>query len=385
MTFPVGVNLLWLVPNEVGGSGEYTIRVLEALTELAPPELDLTLFVNTTFADDDAGRRLTEAHRTVRAPTSGRSRGERVAIEATWLRRQARRHRIELMHEGGGTIALWPPAKTLLTIHDLQPLELPENFSAVKRAYMRLMVPRSVRAATRISTLSEWVARDVATRLHVDPSRFVRVPPGMVPPARAADEEITAVVERYRLGRPDGGIQPFFFYPAITYPHKNHRLLVEAFASVAREDEHALLVLAGGEAQCEAEVVATIERLGLADRVRRTGRIPWRDVEVLYQCATALTFVSRYEGCGIPVLEAMATGCPVVASNSTGLPEMVGGAGLLVDPGDADAWSLAMLSLLGDDAERQRLVGLGRARAGRFDWATSAEALVAAYRAVADA
>jgi glycosyltransferase involved in cell wall biosynthesis len=111
--------------------------------------------------------------------------------------------------------------------------------------------------------------------------------------------------------------------------------------------------------------------------------VPWRDVETFYQCATALTWASRYEGCGIPVLEAMASGCPVIASDCTGITEMVGDAGMLVGPVDVDTWSGAMDLLLSDDKERSRLIDVGRKHADRFDWQTSARALLAAYEATA--
>lgn len=381
----VGVNLLWLVPSEVGGSSEYTIRLLRALREAGGGDLEVMLFVNTALASDDGGRALVESYPTVVAPTSGGSRVARVALESTWLRREARHQRVDLMHDAGGLVPLLPAQRTLLTIHDLQPLSMPENFSVLKRSFLRAMVPRSVHAATRVATLSEFVARDAAERFGVDPTRFVPIPPGIRAPRAPTPDELEAVARRYRLLADDGSVRPFFFYPAITYPHKNHVTLVHSFAAVHAEAPETMLVLAGGHAQREADVLAAVERLGLGDDVRRTGRIPWRDVEVLYQVATALTFVSRYEGCGIPALEAMASGCPVIASDCTSIPEIVGEAGVLVGPLDTSAWSAAMLLLLHDGAERGRLIEAGRERARQFDWQASADALAAAYRATATA
>lgn len=385
MTIRVGVNLLWLVPGEVGGSGEYTIRLLDAVSGLDSPGIDLTLFVNGSLALDPSCEALMESHHTVLAPTDGRSRARRIAVETTWMRSQARRHSLDLMHEAGGTIALWPEQRTLVTIHDLQPLTTPENFSWPKRSYMRLMLPRTARSATRIATLTEFVARDVAERLHVDPSRFLRVPPGTAAPAPASEAETKTVAAAYSLNDDIGRVRPFFVYPAVTYPHKNHELLVRSFAAVCRKHPEVLLVLPGGSAQREGDLNSLIDRLGVSGNVRRTGRIPRRDLEVLYQLATALTFASRYEGCGIPVIEAMAAGCPVIASDCTGLPEMVGDAGVLIDPDDVDGWSRAMVQMLDYIQERARFVDLGTTRALRFDWTGSAEALVAAYRAVAEA
>jgi len=114
--------------------------------------------------------------------------------------------------------------------------------------------------------------------------------------------------------------------------------------------------------------------------VHRTGRIPAADVDVLYRGAVALAFPSLYEGFGIPVLEAMSRGCPVLAADATALPEVVGGAGLLLPPGDPERWSEAMLRVLEDDTERDRLISAGQRRAREYDWVASAAVLAEVYR-----
>jgi glycosyltransferase involved in cell wall biosynthesis len=218
-------------------------------------------------------------------------------------------------------------------------------------------------------------------------TKFVRVPPGYRSAAPVTDQERATVRTRYRLlGDDDAdGPPPFFLYPAITYPHKNHVVLVHAFAELHRRHPSALLVLTGGAGPDEDHVQRSIQRLGLVDAVRRTGRIPARDLEVLYAEATALTFASRYEGCGNPVLEAMAAGCPVVASDATGLVETVGDAGVLVGPVDVAGWAKAMELLLTDPGARAELAERGAAHIGAYDWAESARALADAYRAVVSA
>src|SRR5207249_1109877 len=115
---------------------------------------------------------------------------------------------------------------------------------------------------------------------------------------------------------------PFFLYPAITYPHKNHVLLVRAFADVVTLHPDALLVLTGGPGTLEDAVRAEASDRGVAGRVRRLGRVPRRDLMWMYRHATALTFPSLFEGSGLPVLEAMAHGCPVIAAHATALPEV---------------------------------------------------------------
>jgi alpha-1,3-rhamnosyl/mannosyltransferase len=202
------------------------------------------------------------------------------------------------------------------------------------------------------------------------------VPPGFDGPAAAvaADAE-PRVRAAYGLGD-----APYFLFPAKTWPHKNHELLLRAFAHVHRARPDAVLVLTGGEAHNESRVREVVRELGIGEAVRRTGRIPERDVDVLYRGAVALAFPSLYEGFGIPVLEAMSRGCPVLAADATALPEVVGGAGLLLAPRDPERWSESMLRVLEDDALRDRLIAAGLRRAREYDWAASAAALADVYR-----
>jgi alpha-1,3-rhamnosyl/mannosyltransferase len=203
------------------------------------------------------------------------------------------------------------------------------------------------------------------------------VPHGIPPPSIGPGREVDlAQIEAFGV-RP-----PFFVYPAITYPHKNHLTLVRAFAGVVEAHPEASLVLTGGEAQTEHELRETISELGLEDSVHRTGRIPWGDLAALLRQAHGLGFPSRFEGFGAPVIEAMARGCPVVAADATALPEVVADAGVLVDPDDQDAWTTELLRLLDDEGHHAALVTAGRARAAQFSAVASAEALLKAYREV---
>jgi len=186
---------------------------------------------------------------------------------------------------------------------------------------------------------------------------------------------VATVLARYGLVD-----RPFFVYPAITYPHKNHITLLHAFAGVLDDHPDAVLVLTSGAAQSEDQVRTIVDDLGIRDAVRRPGRIPRGDLDTLYWAAAGLVFPSRFEGFGLPVLEAMARRCPVVAAATTALPEVVGDGGLLVGALDVPAWRAAMASLLDDPAvgERLRATGLERARA--YGWSRAVAQLCAVYR-----
>jgi alpha-1,3-rhamnosyl/mannosyltransferase len=364
----VGINLLWLVPGEVGGSEESSLASVRALA-IAAPDLDLRLFALEPLVaahPDLADRCAVDVLR-----SSGRSRWRRVLAESTWLRERTRG--FDLVHHAGGTAPFRRSTPYVLTVHDLQPLERRATHSAVKRAWLRATIPPSVRHARRIVVPSEFVRGTVVERLGVDPDRVVAIPHGVEPPRAATD--LDEVTERYRL---DG---PVVLYPAITYPHKNHRVLVSAFAALVERHPGAVLVLTGGEGSEEAAVRAQIQSLGLSDRVRRTGRISAADVAGLYRAAAVVAVPSRYEGFGLPAAEAMAHGAAVVAADATSLPEVVGDAGVLVDPDDVEGWATALASLIDDPGERARLGDLGRARsAARHSWAANAAAHADVYR-----
>jgi glycosyltransferase involved in cell wall biosynthesis len=366
----VGVNLLWLVPGVVGGSEEYTTRLITALLDDPPDDIELTLFVVRPFVDEYA--ELVDRVPTVVCPVTGRNKGLRIAAEATWLAYEARRRNIDLMHHAAGTLPLLRATPSIVTIHDLQPLLLPQNFSRVKQAYLRLRQAPSARRARLVLTLTEYTRRTIVDVLGVPPDHVLLVPPGY-----------TAAIEETPEGDPASTYDitgPFFLYPAITYVHKNHATLVRAFARVLEKRHDALLVLTHRGDEAEDTVQQLIDALGVRPNVRRLGHIARGDLDWLYRNATALTFPSRFEGFGLPVLEAMGHGCPVIAADATALPEVVGDAGVLVGADDVDGWAAAMTDLLTDDRRREWLREASLAQVARFRWSASAAALADAYR-----
>jgi glycosyltransferase involved in cell wall biosynthesis len=373
----VGVNLLWMVPGEVGGSEEYTVRLLRALARQGHPGVELTVFVNgrTPAAHPE----LVAAHPTVVAPVSGSSRPQRVLAESTWLAVESRRRRLEVVHHAGGTM---PPVRAvpgLVTIHDLQPLSHPERFGQLKRRYIALAAPRSLRAARLVLALTAFTAADVVSRCGVPPAAVRLVPAGVDDPGPDPTAGRIAEVEaRYALAG-----RRVVLYPAITYAHKNHETLVRAMASVVARHPDVVLVLTGGAGPIEELVTAAVAARGLTGHVRRTGRIPADDLDVLYRLAAVTAFPSAYEGFGLPVLEAMARGCPVVVADAGALPSVAGGAADVVAPYDAAAWSAALLAVLERPAHAAHLAAAGRRRAADFPWSAAATALHDAYLAAA--
>ena len=372
----VGINLLWMVPGVVGGSETYTTRLLHGLTE-RKAQMEYVLFALPQFAS--AHPELTSQFETLYAPLTGQWKSFRVAGENSWLASQSRKLKIDLLHHAGGVLPLLPSQRPVLTIHDLQYLYYPEYFTRTKLIYLRKMVPRSAENARLILTPSEFTRRTVIERLNIDPSIVIAVPHGISP--REDKVDASDIRQRYEIPG------PFFLYPAATYPHKNHLVLLEAFAKLLKVHPETSLVLTGAKAWAEWKVAADmrdriiqeIENLGIGKEVKMLGYVSSRDLDALYQEAVAVTFASRFEGFGAPVLEAMARGCPVIASNATAIPEVVADAGRLVSPDNAEDWCSSMCELLEDESQREMWRKLGGERARDFGWTRSAEILEDSY------
>ena len=377
----VGINLLWMMPGVVGGSETYTTRLLHGLSE-RDSDIEYTLFALPQF--EAAHKDLVSKFEVCYAPLTGQWKSFRVAGENSWLARQSRKRGIHLVHHAGGVVPLVRTSRPVLTIHDLQYLFYPEYFTWPKLRYLRTMMPRSAESARLILTPSEFTRRTVIERLSIDASVVRAVPHGISP--RTDRVEGSDVRERFGIGG------PFFLYPAATYPHKNHLTLLQAFSRLLNTHPDAHLVLTGAAAHKEwiiakqmgERIQEEIERLGLKDNVRQLGYVASRDLDALYQEAVGVTMVSRFEGFGAPVLEAMSRGCPVIGANATAIPEVIDDAGILCSPDNAEEWCDAMASLLEDEERRTQLAKAGTERAAEFTWSRAADILEDSYRFVMD-
>ena len=365
MTLRVGVNLLWLAPGRVGGSEEYLTRQLAGL----PPEadLDVTLYVAPAFGaahPEFAGRT-----RSAVAPLHRDSRALRLALERTWLPRHSRS--VDVVHHGGGTVPPGGRAPTVVTVHDLQYLAFPEYFSRARLAYLRAAMPASMRRATLVTTPSEYVRGRVIDAFGRDPESVIVVPHGVPDIARPSPHALEAAWQAHGV-RP-----PYVVYPAITHPHKGHRVMVEMAAHLPPDVQ---LVLTGGAGAAEGALAAAIAAAGVGDRIVRTGRVPSGDRDALLAGADALVFPSEYEGFGAPLVEAMVLGVPIVAADLPALVEVLGGAGVVVPDRTGAAWAEAVADAR---SRRAELVAAGAARRAAFTLEHSGAVLLTAYRAAA--
>ncbi|MBI2939214.1 MAG: glycosyltransferase family 4 protein [Chloroflexi bacterium] len=267
----------------------------------------------------------------------------------------------------------------VVTVHDLGHLDYRFAYPPARWWYLHLGTWYSVRAASRVIADSQTTRDDLVRRLGVAPARIDVVSLGYDPAFRPlAGAEVAPVIARYGLDR------PYFLAVGTIQPRKNYRRLLEAFARLDETDRRRhRLVIAGKPGYGADDVYRAATALGLGDAVRFLGYTPEADLPALLNGAVALVFPSLYEGFGLPTLEAMACGTPVVASRAGSLPEVVGEAGLLVDPTGPENIAGALARLIAQPSLRADLRERGLVRSQQFSWARcAAETLSAIERAV---
>ncbi|MEI6704155.1 MAG: glycosyltransferase family 1 protein [Deltaproteobacteria bacterium] len=266
---------------------------------------------------------------------------------------------------------------SVLTFWDMQHEFFPEFFSRTERLKRRRLYWISAERATQIIVSATFTKECLTSRYGIESGKIQVISTGYGPEYRPVDnsELLAAIRAKYGLDR------PFLLYPAATWPHKNHKRLLTAHKLMReRYAFDGTLVLTGIAMQSHADIQAEISRLGLADCVKTLGYLPASELPVLYSCARLMVFPSLFEGFGIPLVEAMACGCPVVCSNTTSLPEVAGNAGLTFDPLDTEAIAAAIWSVWNDG---QALAGMrirGFERATLFNWNDTAAKTIAVYK-----
>jgi glycosyltransferase involved in cell wall biosynthesis len=287
-----------------------------------------------------------------------------------------RRSGAELFHGVHSVVPIASPVPTIVTVHDLAFIRFTQTFRAYNRAYLDFATRLSVRRAACVLVVSEHTRREVVGMLGVPPERVVVTPNAVrghfLPPEPAA---LTAF--RASKGLPER----FVLYVGTLEPRKNLTTLLEAYAEVVRR--HAVpLIVGGGKGWLYDAVFTRLEELGLREQVQFVGYIEEEELPLWYAAATLFVFPSIYEGFGMPPLEAMACGTPVVTSNSSSLPEVVGEAGITVSPHDPAGFAEAIDRVLSDSELHQELRERGLVQATRFSWRTTAERTLQAYHAV---
>ncbi len=270
---------------------------------------------------------------------------------------------------------------SVFTLHDVAYLRFPQYHLLQNRVYLSLMMPRFLAQAQSIIAISASTRREALSSYRLDPAKVVVIPEGVEPRFRPEHDPSRLAEIRARYALPTR----FILFVGTIEPRKNLPTLLDAYAALRPKAPEVGLVVAGGKGWLHQGFYDRLRALGLADRVQLTGFVPDDDLPALLSAAEVFAYPSVYEGFGLPPLEAMACGVPVVVSNTSSLPEVVGDAGLLAPPLDPGAWAGALARLVTDDSLRQELRGHGLARAGHFTWEQTARLTLEVYERVAEA
>jgi glycosyltransferase involved in cell wall biosynthesis len=296
------------------------------------------------------------------------------------LSAELRRRPVDLLHVQYTAPPL-APCPVVTTIHDLSFEHIPETFKRRSRVQLRLTVRATARRAAHVIAPSEYTRRDLVETYGLDPARVSAIPLAVAPHFRPVEDagEVERVKRLYRI---DG---EYVLAVGSIQPRKNLARLVRAYSALHRERGRSnlpQLVLVGKKAWLYGDTLSTIEEEGLGGSVVLTGYVSEGDLPALYTGALCFAYPSFYEGFGLPPLEAMSCGAPVLTGNLTSLPEVVGDAGLTVDPFDIGALAEGLARLIDDDALRADLRERGLTRARRFDWRETARMTLQVYRRV---
>ena len=293
-----------------------------------------------------------------------------------------RKERVDLLHALAFVTPLLSPCPSVVTVYDLSFLLYPESFKCSKRFYLGLFTRLSARRARRIIAISESTRRDVVRLLGVSPEKVEVVYCGIddafrpLPPQSWRERGEVAAF-RSKRGLPER----FILFVGTIEPRKNVGRLIEAYGRLRSASRGGVrLVIGGAKGWFYEDVFARVEELGLEGEVMFPGYIPVSELPLWYNAAELFVYPSLYEGFGLPPLEAMACGTPVVTANTSSLPEVVGDAGLTVDPLDVEGLAEAMRRVLDNEALRQEMKVRGLQRAKDFSWTKTAQETVQVYR-----
>ncbi len=348
-----------------GGVATYAARLLEALSRVEPA----STFIEVRDRRDPSRTDGLPNVRTLHVVTPAHFRSERWSLPIELLRARA-----DLFHATDFVAPLPSPTPTVVTIHDLTFLRRPELVTPGAARYYS-QVPRSVRRARAVIAVSATTGHDVVTMLGVPQDRVHVVPLAADPLFRPVDDEVLLRAARDRFGLPDR----FVLFVGTREPRKNLGALLDACTEVRDGGGRVPLVLVGEEGWLSDDLE---RRARTQENVTILGPVSADDLVAIYNLATVLALPSLDEGFGLPVIEAMACGTPVVCADRGALPEVAGGAALLVDPHDVGGIAAALTSVMEDAPLHDRMRRRGLARSATFGWDRTAKETAAVYRSV---
>ena len=354
-----------------GGISQYAQHLIREFAELHTAHQFMLL---QSYKDERVLASGTNQQR-ARCFTPAHHRFERKALAAELFPR-----RLSLLHSPDFIPPVNCGFKRVITVHDLAFLHYPEFLTAESRRYYNDQIGTAVREADHIITVSESTRRDMLDLLGVAPAKVsVVLEAASSQFQQLPDERVFPVLKRYNL--PDN----YILFVGTIEPRKNIPALLEAYAQLVVQDpDTPALVIAGRRGWLYDRVIEVYDRLDLGSRVIWLEEFGWADLPAIYNGASLFCLPSNYEGFGLPPLEAMACGTPVIVSDRASLPEVVGDAGVVIDPADIDALCAAMRQILSDQDFADDLRQRGLARAQSFSWRRAALETLVVYDSVLD-
>jgi glycosyltransferase involved in cell wall biosynthesis len=355
---------------QISGVGGYTARLLQALCSEAGRGAFDRLVVLSNRAVHLSGPPEVEVYAARRFP-----------VRSIWMQLALpgilREVRPQVVHFTNYLAPVLTDAPYVVSFHDMSLTLLPEAHTLKKRLLTASLIPTVARRARRILVPSESTRRDVARLLAVDPGRIRLVPYAASPLYRPLSDGAEVLARR-------GVRPPYFLYVGTIEPRKNLARALRAFGRIAPSLPDHRFVIVGQSGWKYGEVLSEARRPDLAERVVLTGYLPEEELPILYSHAVALVYPSLYEGFGLPIIEAMACGTPVLTSCGSSLSEVAGDAALLVPALSEDKMAEAMTALATDERLRAELRRRGFERAATFSWERTAKETIEVYREVAE-
>ena len=374
----IGINALFLIPGKVGGSETYVRNLLKNLGAI-DRENEYVLFTN--LENSGIFKIPPDNFREVLCPIRASFRPARVLWEQFVLPFQIKKYKIEILHSPGYTAPILTPCHSVVTIHDMNYFFYPEDFPKLTTFLLKLLVPLAARRSDKIIAVSENSKKDIAKILKIPESKICVIyeagASGLSVPMSDENKPREKLKERYGIDK------RFILTVSASHPHKNLDRLIEAYEILCRSYQiDCQLVIVGIKGSAQSGLMNQVKELSLGKKVIFTGWVSNEDLSLLYSEAQLFVFPSLFEGFGIPVLEAMAQGTPVVSSNAAALPEVVAEAALLIDPYSTGEISEAIYRALTEENLRTELVKKGLRRASQFSWEKTARKTIAVYKGV---
>jgi len=370
----IAINTLSIVPGKMGGTETFLVNL-----------------VNNLFRFDKKNKFLllvSRNNKKIFVSTSGNveylkfnfdnnSRVERVFFEQFILPQALKKRKVDILVAPGNIGLACCPCKLLLIVHDLIYFVYPKSYSFAKRFYLQNLVRYSCKKADRIITVSQNTKNDIIKYFNINSDKIDVIYEGVDYDkfSRVTKEEAQGFIKNKY------GIQDYVYSPTSLYLHKNNDFLIKSFAKLKKDKKISLkLVITGFDPQNKKKMLRNIiSKCGMKDKIFFFEEVPSSHLPYFYRGAKITVYLSSYEGFGLPILEAMTSGCPVLSSDRSSLPEVVGEAGVLVDPFNIEEVSDKMYELLTDKNFREECIAKGLVRAKEFSWENTVKNMIKTY------